>query len=134
VFAILCDSEQVVLSSKTEDKAWTAVEALAQQLNSSLSEAGLRVMFGWKGKSHMADAKETYAWRRTIDSIKESDLSAQASMWTGASEDVRLLIKSRPIMLRMAGEITNALMHSYQNRHKISFSQIESVEPSGRAT
>jgi hypothetical protein len=130
LFAIFCDGEGMIFSSKIERPAWQALEKLVAVLDESSSKA---TMFGWKSQGYQATARDTYAWRRAIDAIKEADLSLLASKIQNPGEGAPLM-KSKPIMLRVTGEVTNALIHSYQNQHKIRFIQIDSVEPSGRAT
>lgn len=129
LYAIRCENESgLTLSSEMEVEAWTAIVTLVGFLNRGTEAKDL---FLWKDrKSHLANARETYAWRGVIDSIKESDLARigveiDAERKVGGSPPLPApLIRSKPIMLRMAGEITNALIHSYNNRHSITFFSI----------
>jgi hypothetical protein len=132
LFALKCEEEQTVLSSRMEASAWHAIEKLAGRLSGDLSESDRTSLSSWKSQDHMALAKEIYFWRRAIDLIKDTDLSS--IIWQPSEDEMKGLMKSKPVMLKIAGEITNALMHSHQNRHRVSFFQIESVEPSGFAT
>jgi hypothetical protein len=124
--AIRCDSEPgVILSSDLESEAWDAIETLVNSLNSRGQIVGN--LFLWKSnKSHIAKAKETYAWRAVIDLIKENDLGKlgqeiELEALKNSNSHPSQLLRSKPIMLRVAGEITNALIHSYNNRHAITF-------------
>jgi hypothetical protein len=129
--AIVCEEERTVLSSKLPDEAWIAIEQLVQRLEDSSRPGDL---VAWKGTGYMATSRDVFAWRRSIDAIKETELSVLAESQSGEKEGAATLMRSKPIMLRVAGEITNALNHSYQNRHRIGFVQIDSTEPSGEAT
>jgi hypothetical protein len=136
LFAIRCDSEsETLISSKMEAQAWDAISALVQFLEHETYPAMKKSMFSWKNhEAYLANARETYAWRDVIDLIKASDL-AEVSLQLEREERTFLsLVKSKPIMLRMAGEITNALLHSYTNRHRITFFQCDSKDPSRPAT
>ena len=126
-FAIECCEEHTVLSSKMERAAWSAIESLARCLNHDLSLAAKDQMFTWRAQNYLANARDPYAWRRLIDQIKdEIDLSAAlARCQDRGEESVLNLAKSKPIMLKISGEIANALIHSYQNRHAISFRQLD---------
>ncbi len=128
-YAIRCESEQgLVLSNEIEQEAWEAIERLIPLLVKD--EAFIGYLFSWKGRpSSTASARETYSWRRAIDLIKESDLGEKCN---ASKENPRIVIlmKSKPIMLRMAGEITNALLHSYNLGHKITFFQSSRTVPS----
>jgi hypothetical protein len=127
--AFICDSEEnLVLTSKFEDEAWRALELLVNSLGEDNdSKSRNPDLFSWRnGGAHQAFAKEVYAWREIIETIKSLDLENLALK----HDDWSALAKSKPIMLRVAGEITAALLHSYDKRHKITFSQIEKIEPS----
>jgi hypothetical protein len=130
-FAITCDDERTILSSQMDKAAWVSIEKLIECLNRDSSSSISGQMFGWKSKGYLANARDAYGWRRAIERIKEEDLLAALRR---CGEESASLARSKPIMLKIAGEITNALIHSYQGRHKISFIQIEDVDPSGRAT
>jgi hypothetical protein len=117
-----------------DNVAWVSIETLVRSLGSKSGGADPK-LFGWKERGYLAQPKDPFTWRRIIDEIKDKDLSFIASTLDGEQEErVASLMKSKPIMLKIAGEITNALYHSYQNRHKISLVQIESMDPSGFAT
>lgn len=84
----------------------------------------------WKNKpKRKAIAKDPYAWRAVIDTLKNSDLKA---MCMGKTAEDLVVLTDKPLMLKIAGEITSALMHSYNLGHRISFSrsQNDSKEPS----
>lgn len=126
---IRCNSEKgLLLSSEMESQAWQAIEGLMPVLGEDPSFTAL--LFAWKRElESLASARESYAWRKAIDMIKENDLGEKCKSLK-MDESVLSLMKSKPIMLRVAGEITNALIHSYSLRHKIAFVQIASTEPS----
>ncbi|MHB1908944.1 MAG: hypothetical protein ACYCQJ_08745 [Nitrososphaerales archaeon] len=111
-YAIKCESENVLISNKIEEKAWDSIHELLKSLKADTHN----FLFVWQHEqNHFANAREVYAWRDVIESIKASELSEIDSKLTNS------LLKSKPIMLRLAGEIANALIHSYNNKHKISF-------------
>lgn len=126
---IRCDNEQgLVISSEMEEEAWKAIERLMPLLRQD--RTFLESLFSWKQKaSTIASARETYSWRGAIDLIKENDLGEKCGSLKEDPE-ILFLMKSKPIMLRMAGEITNALIHSYNLQHRITFTQRVSAEPS----
>lgn len=128
LFGIRCDTESArLISSKIESEAWESIETLVEFLRSDEDIAVKRELFSWKYEmSHLASAKETYAWRKVIDSIKASDLGLVGSEFDRSRKTTLTLAKSKPIMLRIAGEITNALLHSYSNRHRITYFQCDS--------
>lgn len=84
-------------------------------------------LYAWKGSKHLASAKEPYAWRAALEEIKDSDLSAKCQ---SESREAAVIMADKPTMLKIAGEITNALLHSYTARHKVSFVQRTSNVPS----
>lgn len=134
-FVLVCETESgIVLSSELEREAWKANETLVKVL---LKQSGREddLLFSWKklGTSHLASSKETYAWRGVIDSIKAANLEEMSANKIGRAR-WSPLIKSKPIMLRVAGEITNSLLHSYNNRHRIAFIQCDSTRPSSVPT
>ena len=117
-----------MLSSEMESEAWQAIERLIPVLADDASFVAL--LFSWKGAGgSLTSARETYAWRKAIDMIKENDLEEKCKSLV-IEGPVLSLMKSKPIMLRVAGEITNSLMHSYNLRHKIVFFHTASTEPS----
>ena len=114
-YAIKCESENLLISNKIEGNAWDSI----QELVKTLKPATYLLLFAWQQEqNHVASAREVYAWRDMIESIKASELSEVDSKRRYS------LLKSKPIMLRLAGEIANALIHSYNNKHKISFSLV----------
>lgn len=153
LFAIRCENEGgAILSSRIEGEAWDSIERLVELLGkregtratSSMSSMvhgssiASDTLFSWRHEeNHLAGAREAYAWRDAIDQIKACDLDEIASSYSKrarsnvspSSREIELM-KSKPIMLRLAGEITNTLLHSYNNRHEITFFQCDSTEPS----
>jgi hypothetical protein len=131
-YALVCVTELgIELSSELESEAWDANETLVELLN-----VGDDDLFAWKkpGSSHLANSRETYAWRKVIDSIKTANLEDLTPKVASKRTPSSPLIKSKPIMLRVAGEITNSLLHSYNNRHRIAFVQCDSTRPSSVPT
>lgn len=125
-FAIRCESEGgLILSSELEADAWQSIDLLAAFLEERKNPSANSMLFSWKlEEAHYAKAKEVYAWRGVIDSLKQADLSECHSSIKSSKGKSFPLIQSKPIMLRVAGEITNALLHSYNNRHMMSFSSV----------
>lgn len=99
---------------------WSSLERLIALLLIDSRFSSLDTLYAWKEGQHAALAKEPYAWRAALEEIKNSDLSAKCS---GLSREEAVLMADKPTMLKIAGEITNALMHSYTSRHKIRFVQ-----------
>jgi len=133
LFAFSCESENgMLLSNKIELEAWDSIENLVSRLTGDDHVSPRDSLFSWRtNPSHSASAKETYRWREVIDSIKTANLESTFDEVEKQAKRQFPLIKSRPVMLRIAGEITNALLHSYSYKHKIRFSQCDSIEPSG---
>jgi hypothetical protein len=131
IFAIRCENEsQTLISNRIEGEAWDSIESLAEFLEREKYPSVKEAMFLWRyEESHLASARETYAWRGFIDLIKSSDLAEIASRMKRVGTTSFSLVRSRPIMLRITGEITSALLHSYTNRHRITFFQCDSKEP-----
>jgi hypothetical protein len=133
LFAIRCDTEsRSLISSKIEAEAWDSISSLAEFLERERYPSVKESLFGWRDQeAHLASARETYAWRGVIESIKAADLSEiTAQIEKIGNVSPFSLTKSKPIMLRIAGEITNALLHSYTNHHKITFFQCDLKDPS----
>lgn len=132
LFTIRCDTESgVLISSQMEAEAWDSIFTLVQFLERDKYASVKRALFSWKDQeAYLANAKETYAWRGVIDSIKAVDLSEVASQLESEGKNSSSLVRSKPIMLRVAGEITNALLHSYTSQHRITFFQCDSSDPS----
>ena len=91
------------------------MEYLVKQTNFAKPD----ILFSWKKTHHQAEAKEPYFWRFALDELKNSDLTAVCSEARGREDFV--LMRDKPAMLKIGGEITNSLMHSYTARHKITF-------------
>ncbi len=126
-FAISCDDEgERILSNWRELRTWETLQQLITILVPTSSNQS--ILYAWKQGHHQSTAKEPYAWRSALDDIKNSDLP---NLCAGVvKEDEDLLIMDKPTMLKIAGEIINSLMHSYESRHKISFIQKVSKVPS----
>ncbi len=125
LYSIKClDENSRTLSSEMELRAWDSIEFLVKTLLGQ-EPPKQKELFGWKyEKSHVATASESYGWRSAIDYIKGANLSDLGGQEEekAAIDSQFSLVRSKPIMLRLAGEITNALLHSYDNRHRLSFS------------
>jgi hypothetical protein len=121
---IRCLEENKIISSSIEEDGWISIRNVLLRLT---GRENCELLFSWKDRKSIATAKEVYAWRRAIDVIKEHDLAKELGPVT---RDSPALMKSRPIMLKIAGEITTALMHSYDNRHRIFVIQSSSTVPS----
>jgi hypothetical protein len=120
---IRCLEEDKIISSDIEVDGWISIRNVLLNLT---GRENCELLFSWEDRKSIATAKEVYAWRRAIDVIKEHDLAKELGP---VARDSPALMKSRPIMLKIAGEITTALMHSYDNRHRI-FIQSSSTVPS----
>jgi hypothetical protein len=126
-FAICCDDEkQRILSNWRDLEMWEALENLLKILMKRSSQ-NLSILYAWKSGKHQSSAKEPYAWRSVLDEIKNSDLSEACALLSKSQE--KTLMTDKPAMLKVAGEITYCLMHSYEAHHKISFIQKESKVP-----
>jgi hypothetical protein len=126
--AIICDDESVVLSNTRASEIWNSLDSLIRVLLEYSKFAEETLLWSWKEKSHRASAKEPYAWRAVLEEIKNSDLTAKCEEFRGTDEFI--LMTDKPTMLKIAGEITSALLHSYTSRHSISFVQSVSKVPS----
>ncbi len=127
-YALSCDDEPgLVLSNWRALEVWGALEKLIQILLKDSNFSNFKVLYAWKENRHLALAKEPYAWRAAIEEIKNSDLTAKCAMIENREEAA--LMSDKPTMLKIAGEITNSLMHSYTARHKLNFSQRVSKVP-----
>ncbi|MCL5067351.1 MAG: hypothetical protein M1368_03235, partial [Thaumarchaeota archaeon] len=103
------------------------LERLIEILNENSHFSTVEVLNAWKEQHHVARANEPYAWRAAIEEIKNSDLSVKCAKVDAES---RTIITDKPTMLKIAGEITNSLLHSYSTRHKVTFGQYVSNDPS----
>jgi len=133
-YSIVCldEPDPHVLSNERSLEIWSAFDELVLSLLSDSAFSSEVVLFAWKRESrHLAIAKEPYAWRAAIEEIKNSDLADKARSFKGDPEKF-ILITDKPVMLKIAGEITSALLHSYSSRHRISFGPVQrtSTEPS----
>ena len=125
-YAIFCDTESSVLSNKRDKELWDSLFRLVQILEegSGNSQASAVTLFAWsKEPRHVTVAKEPYAWRAIIELIKNSDLVAICSGIV--SRDELSILADKPTMLKISGEVTNALIHSYNSRHAITFKKSE---------
>jgi hypothetical protein len=121
-YVIDCASEDgKLLSNKRGISLWEALFDLTEILSRNGRLNSGAVLFVWKSdQAHRAAAREPYAWREVIEEIKNSDLTKECS-GTIADREKLVLMTDKPTMLKIAGEITNALMHSYSSGHSISF-------------
>ncbi len=128
-FAITCDDENgAVLSNKSELSTWQALEGLVGIFKEKSLVGSFDAFIAMKISGHAASARETYAWREVLEAIKNNDLKELCAGFK--DQMIQSLIMDRPVMLKIAGEVTNALMHSYNLKHKITFSQISPNDPS----
>jgi hypothetical protein len=117
--AISCDEESRLISNEHPSDIWNAFQQMMEFLVKQTQFANPDILFAWKQAHHQAAAKEPYLWRGALDELKNSDLSAVCSEARGQEDFV--LMADKPTMLKIGGEITNSLMHSYTSRHKITF-------------
>jgi hypothetical protein len=126
-YALCCDDESgLILSNWRSLELWSALERLIEVLLKD-SDLNYQYLYAWKEGRHLALAKEPYAWRGAIEEIKNSDLNAKCARIE--NREKASLMCDKPMMLKIAGEITNGLMHSYTARHKLSFIQRTSKVP-----
>lgn len=116
-----------ILSNWRSLDIWQALEKLIIILLKDSGFSSFQTLYAWKQAKHLALANEPYAWRAALEEIKNSDLSV---MCAGVPPEDSVLMADKPVMLKVAGEITNALMHSYDARHRVSFVQRTSNVPS----
>jgi len=130
-FRITCDDENDLLLSNEHTKdIWTSFEKLMLMLVNDDKFSSMDTLFAWKGQAgYKATSREAYAWRNAIEEIKNSNLM---DIGKGLSESELLLVADKPAMLKVAGEVTNALLHSYTRGHAITFraAQNDSKVPS----
>lgn len=129
-YSISCvDEGGLHLSNSHEEEMWNSIQKLLELLVRETQFSSMQTLFAWKeNKGHRASAREAYAWRGAIEEIKNNDLMKVTSSLK--PEEVTL-IADKPAMLKMAGEITNALLHSYGKMHLIRFgTQKDSNVPS----
>lgn len=127
--ALSCDDESgKILSNWHSIEIWSALERLAKVLFDESNFSRFNELFTWKESRHIALAREPYAWRAAIEEIKAADIVARCA--GEKNREVMNLMSDKPAMLKIAGEITNSLMHSYTSRHRMSFVQRVSKVPS----
>jgi hypothetical protein len=85
------------------------------------SDLSYATLYSWKDGHHRSTPKEAYAWRAVLEEIKASNLSAKCA--SHPDREQAMLMADKPAMLKIAGEITNGLMHSYASGHRITLSQ-----------
>jgi len=120
-FSIQCINESRVISNVRSEPFWSTLDDLIVVLLRSSKFSAEDLLFSWKKEPrHSASAREVYAWRAALDEIKNSDLGTKCSEFHTDKEKF-VLITDKPTMLKIAGEITNSLLHSYNSRHNISF-------------
>ena len=124
-FGIVCNDENDrVISNARAAKVWDALFELIFILLRDSSFSTEALLFDWKkNTNHLATPRESYAWRAALEEIKNSDLGIKCG-WLKEDEEKFVLVTDKPTMLKIAGEVTNGLLHSYTSRHKISFVQI----------
>jgi hypothetical protein len=128
-YAIICTEEPAgtFLSNQRKKLVWDTLDELLKTLLHTSQFADESILFSWKRESkHLASAREPYSWRAALDEIKNSDLPSKCETFRGDAEKF-VLITDKPVMLKIAGEITNSLLHSYSSRHRISFSPVQRV-------
>lgn len=127
-FVLICNDEPLhpTLSNGRTEEDWNAVEDLLRILLKDSRFASESDLFVWKKPAHLASAREPYAWRAAIEEIKNSDLTAKCNS-TGGNREKFVLVTDKPAMLKIAGEITSGLFHSYTSRHRISLVPAQSV-------
>ena len=126
-FSILCTDESLILSNERALEVWLTLDDLLEILLKESSFASSTILFTWKSEPrHLASAKEPYAWRAAIEEIKDSDLNVKCAALK-VDPDKFVLITDKPVMLKIAGEITSAVLHSYTSRHGISFVPVQRV-------
>jgi hypothetical protein len=129
-YVLRCEDESSDLSNSHDLDIWEALESLARILAKDTKLSQEELLHSWKTGHHLATARETYGWRDVMEEIKNADLPARC---VNLKRDPKYtLIIDKPAMLKIAGEIANALLHSYTKRHKVSY-QAVSKEPSGVA-
>ena len=131
-FSIVCLDEpsSPELSNNHPEEIWSALEILVLALMSggeggTTDNTSIAALFAWKGPAgRRVSAREAYAWRGVIDEIKSADLNEVASK-IKISPDSSVLLRDRPAMLKIAGEVANALFHSYTAKHSVAFHRRE---------
>jgi len=127
-YALCCDDESgLALSNWRALETWEALEKLILILLKDSNFSTHSMLYSWKDGHHLALAKEPYSWRAALEEIKSSDLSVKCAGLEKGEE--KILMADKPAMLKIAGEITNGLMHSYTTRHKVSFDHRVSKVP-----
>ncbi len=131
-YSITCDDEDgLVLSNAREQYLWDSFETLIRILAEEGSSVlpPISALMAWKEVPHRkATAKDEYSWRALIELVKNSDLRRVCN---GRSAEELVILTDKPTMLKIAGEVTNAYMHSYNLGHRITFgAHKDSKEPS----
>ena len=131
-FQFVCNSEKnEPISNRIDEKTVNSFESLLAIFRKRFIQESSNLLELWKSKNHQASAKEPYAWREVLELVKSSDLS---SLCSGIQDpELRKKMTDRPLMLKIAGEVTNAMSHSYNSKHRISFAQIISKDSSSFA-
>jgi len=127
-FALVCNDEVAnFLSNSRSKNVWAALEDLVKTLGQSGRLPEEKILFAWEREPpHCATAKEAYGWRAVLEEIKNADLTTKCIEYRADPEKF-VLITDKPTMLKVAGEVTNSLLHSNTSRHKISFVKIQSA-------
>jgi hypothetical protein len=128
-FAIACNDEAgtPLISNKRREEIWSTLRDLVVCLLKDSKLSSEDVLFAWmKEPRHLASSREPYGWRAVLEEIKNSDLGTRCESFRKDPEEF-VLITDKPVMLKIAGEITNCLLHSYTSRHRISFAPVQST-------
>ena len=121
-YSFCCDDESgLELSNRRSEDLWNALFDLVEVLLEKETFASRDSLFSWKEKQgYLASAKDGYGWRAALDEIKNSDLEKECSR-AQIEKERMIVMTDKPAMLKIGGEITNGLMHSYSKNHRISF-------------
>ena len=124
-FGIVCvDESGLKISNTRKSDFWSTLDELVSILLENSNFTTETLLFSWKKESHhLASAREVYAWRSTLEEIKNSDLVSVGRKLKGGGDKL-VLFTDKPAMLKIAGEVTSSLLHSYSSRHRISFVQL----------
>ena len=122
----MCDDEgNSPLANTHAREIWVSVQKLLEILVEDSQFSSMHTLFAWKERLHYrVTAKEAYAWRSAIEEIKNNDLVEKCK---GLNASESLLMEDKPAMLKIAGETTNALLHSYTRGHAITFQKDSNV-------
>lgn len=124
-FVIVCEDESAFLTNSRTNVHWSALDELVLTLVRFSNFSDESNLFNWKKRpGRIASAREAYAWRGALEEIKNSDLTERCAEFRTDPKKF-VLITDKPAMLKIAGEVTNSLLHSNAKRHRISFSPLQ---------